>query len=443
MRRVTAQPTLNVPQAKFLSLDAKFRLYIGGYGAGKTWALGANACQFYLQHPRKLRGYFAPTYTHIRDIYYPTIEEVAHDWGLRVHVRESNKEVDFYNGRRCIGTTICRSMEKPNTIVGFKIARGDVDEIDILPATKADNAWRKMIARLRQKFDGLNGLDVGTTPEGFGFAYKQFVERPTKDPALRKLYALVRASTYDNEVNLPADYIDSLLATYPPNLIQAYLEGLFVNMTTGVVYPQFNRRRNSTTETLKDKEKLHIGMDFNVGHMAAVTHVLRNEHDTEKRTLLAVDELIDYRDTPQIIQEIKERYWKPDPSRPNGWIKTREILIYPDASGGNTSSKNASLSDLTLLRDAGFTVVVNKTNPAVKDRVNAMNAAFLNAEGVVRYRVNIEECPQYVARLEQQAYDRFGNPDKKNNVDHPPDAAGYVVSKILPVTKRIALINTF
>ncbi|MBL1541377.1 terminase, partial [Klebsiella pneumoniae] len=87
--------------------------------------------------PKINQGYFAPTYPQIRDIFYPTVEEVAHDWGLKVKIVESNKEVHFYSGRQYRGTTICRSMEKPDTIVGFKIGNALVDELDVLKADKA------------------------------------------------------------------------------------------------------------------------------------------------------------------------------------------------------------------------------------------------------------------------------------------------------------------
>jgi hypothetical protein len=79
---------------------------------------------------------------------------------------------------------------------------------------------------------------------------------------------------------------------------------------------------------------------------------------------LALSEFSEVRDTPEMIEKIKLRF-------PN-----HSIAIYPDASGQNTSSKSASESDLSLLRKAGFTVVVDSTNPAVKDRVNAMCAMF-------------------------------------------------------------------
>lgn len=215
----SAMPTLNEPQARFLALPHKFRAYVAGFGAGKTWAIAAGACKHYWEHPKAHRGYFAPSYPQIRDIYFPTIEEVAHDWGLRVKIAEVNKEVHFYSGRVYRGTTICRSMEKPESIVGFKIARADVDELDTLPLRKAEHAWRKILARLRLNYDGLNGADAATTPEGFKFTYQQWVKAIRDNPSLAGMYGMVQASTYDNESNLPDDYIPSLFATYPAQLV--------------------------------------------------------------------------------------------------------------------------------------------------------------------------------------------------------------------------------
>ena len=165
-------PTLNVPQARFLAMQQKFKAYVAGFGSGKTWVGCGGICKGFWEFPKINQGYFAPTYPQIRDIFYPTVEEVAHDWGLKVKIVESNKEVHFYSGRQYRGTTICRSMEKPDTIVGFKIGNALVDELDVLKADKARQAWRKIIARMRYKVDGLrNGIDVTTTPEGFKFVF--------------------------------------------------------------------------------------------------------------------------------------------------------------------------------------------------------------------------------------------------------------------------------
>lgn len=422
-------PTLNIPQSEFLALTFKFKAFVAGFGSGKTWVGCAGICQHFWRHPTITAGYFAPTYPQIRDIFYPTIEECAYDWGFRVDIKVSDKEVHFYRGKAYRGTVICRSMENPASIIGFKIGHALVDELDVLPLLKAQLAWRKIIARMRYKVAGLrNGIDVTTTPEGFKFVYQQFVKQIREKPQLANMYGLLHASTYDNEENLPDDYIESLLESYPAQLIDAYLDGKFVNLTSGTIYVGYSRKLNGSEETVQQGEPLFIGMDFNVGKMAAVTHVKRLGIPH------AVDEIINAYDTPDIIKKIKERYWLWDG---NTYHKTCEIMVFPDASGDSRKSTNASTTDLALLRAAGFSVSAPEANPPVKDRINAMNAMFCNAEGARRYRVNASKCPVYAESLEQQTWNAQGEPDKKQDNDHPNDAAGYFINRTYPIIKPV------
>jgi hypothetical protein len=421
-------PRLNKPQARFLALDRKFRAFVAGFGSGKTWVGSAALAQHAWEWPKVNAGYFAPTYAQIRDIFYPTMDEVAFEWGLTTKIHESNKEVHLYSGARYRTTILCRSMEKPGDIVGFKIGKALIDELDVMKAAKAAIAWRKIIARMRYKVDGLrNGIDVTTTPEGFKFVYQQFVKALRDKPELSNLYGLVQASTYDNAKNLPDDYIDSLRQSYPPQLIEAYIRGQFCNLASGSVYPSFDRALNHTPEQVRDGEAVHIGMDFNVLNMTAAVNVIREDLP------LTLDELTRVRDTPAMAKLIKERYTD----------RGHAVTIYPDASGQNTSSKNAGESDLSILRQAGFTVSVNSTNPAVRDRVNAVNALILNDVGERRWKVNTDSCPVLTEAFEQQAYDNNGEPDKSTGHDHAPDAVGYFLVKRWPITKRAASVSTF
>ncbi len=84
-------PTLNIPQARFLAMQYKFKAYVAGFGSGKTWVGCGGICKGMWEHPKINQGYFAPTYPQIRDIFYPTVEEVAHDWGLNVKINEETK----------------------------------------------------------------------------------------------------------------------------------------------------------------------------------------------------------------------------------------------------------------------------------------------------------------------------------------------------------------
>lgn len=420
--------SLNKPQAQFLEMPHKFKAFVAGFGSGKTWVGCSSLGKHFLEFPRVNAGYFAPTYAQIRDIFYPTVDEALYPWGFSVKIRESNKEVDLYHGRRFYGTIICRSMEKPETIIGFKIGKALVDEIDILKTEKARTAWRKIIARLRFLKEGLqNGIDVTTTPEGFKFVHSQFVEQVRIKPELAEMYGLIQASTYDNEINLPDDYIPSLLASYPEQLIAAYIDGQFVNLKTGSVYVAYNRTLNACDDQTQAGETLFIGMDFNVGKMAAIVHV--------KRLGLpcAVDEIVNAYDTPDMIRRIKEKYWLYADGR---YVPSCAIRIYPDASGDSRKSVNASATDIQLLKDAGFQVIVNHSNPPVKDRINSMNGMFCNAVGARRYKVNHHKCPTYTASLEQQAWAENGEPDKTTGHDHTNDAGGYFIQNEYPINKR-------
>lgn len=424
----SVRASLNRPQAEFLALPNKFRAFVAGFGSGKTWVGCSGLCAHAYEWPKINQGYFAPTYPLIRDIFYPTIGEVAESMGLRAKVKKGDHEVEIYSGSRYRCSIFCRSLDDPANIVGFKIGNALIDELDVLAKKKAELAWRKIIARMRYKVDGLrNGIDVTTTPEGFKFVYKMFVKALREKPALRKNYGLVHASTYENEANLPDDYIDSLLEAYTPELILAYLNGQFTNLTSGTIYHQFDRTLNNCTDIIKLGEPLFIGMDFNVGKMAAITHVKR---DSLPR---AVDEITKGYDTPDMILKIKRRYW--EETAQNEFRKTREIRIYPDASGDSRKSVNASTTDIQLLKAAGFTVIAPDANPPVKDRVNAMNAMFCNAKRERRYLVNVDRCPTYADSLEQQVWADNGEPDKTQDNDHPNDAAGYFIHREFPVVK--------
>lgn len=420
---IEADPRANIPQSNFLALQNKFRAFVGGYGSGKTYVGGMAMCNHYFQHPGIEAGYFAPTYPMIRDIFYPTIEEVAHTFGMHVKINQGNKEVHFYAGRWYYGTTICRSMDDPGSIIGFKIGHALVDEFDVLPLHKALLAWKKIIARMRYKVAGLkNGIDVTTTPEGFLATHKLFVEDVVAKPQLAHNYGLIQASTYDNEINLPDDYIPSLIEAYSTELVLAYVNGQFVNLKSGTVYRAYNRVTHNSKETINPNgDILFVGMDFNVQKMAARIFVKR------ENGYHCVAELNDILDTPEMIRVLRER-----------WGSLHRIIVYPDASGSGRGSSNASITDIGLLIGARLEVRAKASNPFVKDRVNAVNVAFSKG----RLFVNAKECPVTASDLEKQAYDKNGEPDKTAGHDHGNDAFGYFASYEMPVLQVASSTRT-
>ena len=399
------QLTPTKPQYDYIYHKAQFPAMVAGFGAGKTEAAIIRSIIGKLTYPDLDRGFYAPTYDLIRMIAFPRFEAILESLEIPYRLYKSPLNYIEIDGK---GKIFFRSMDAPHRIIGYEHADADVDELDTMKPDDAAYAWRQILARNRQKKpEGeLNTIGCTTTPEGFKFVYETWKNNP------RKGYEIIQAPTRSNPY-LPDEYIDSLKAIYPENLLAAYLEGQFVNLTSGTVYNAYNRITHRSAETIQEKESLRIGMDFNVTNMSAVIYVLRNDN------WHAVDELKGIYDTPAIIEVIKERY------------KEHNVRIYPDASGKSRKSVNASTSDIGLLEDAGFLIYANASNPFVKDRVLATNNAFSKG----RLFINDEKCPEYARCMEQLAYDANGEPDKKSNIDHLPDAGTYPIAFELPVIK--------
>ena len=395
-------------QRFFANSLAPYPAFIGGFGSGKTHAAILRAMRLKTTYRKQNIGYYLPTYDLVRTIAFPRFEEFLTEAQIPYQLNKSDATINFQD----CGQIIFRTMDKPERIIGYEVAHSILDELDTLPVEKAKDVWIKVLGRNRQKCGAINSAAVATTPEGYRYVYQTWGKNPKPG------YKTYRARTVEN-LHLPEGYVDSLKAIYPAPLLAAYLEGLFVNMTSGSIYTEFDRVRNNCSTKEVPREPLHIGMDFNVGKMAAVIHVVRGGRPH------AVGEEFELLDTPAMILQLKKRY--PEHS----------IFVYPDASGGNRKSNNASQSDLTLLRSAGFHVCANASNPAVKDRILSMNAALMTG-----YFVNVEACPHYAESLEQQAYDKNGEPDKTNNFDHLNDAGGYFITYRYPVVRRSATIQT-
>jgi hypothetical protein len=403
---------LTAPQYELVTSTKRYPAMVAGFGAGKTGGLITRGMKLKFAYPDNNIAYYMPTYDLVNTIAFPRFEEELESYGLiegedYKTVKSQTPMIKIFG----CGQIIFRTMDRPQRIIGYEVADSLVDELDTLKTDDAQMVWRKIIARNRQKkADGSgNTVAVGTTPEGFKFVY----ERWKKDPPSEE-YQLIKASTYSNAHNLPDDYINDLLADYPTNLISAYIDGEFVNLTTGSVYTNYDRVKNRSLELLRAGEPLHIGMDFNVGKMAAVVFVPRDNNPH------AVAEIMGVLDTPAMIQAIKNRW----PNNP--------IFVYPDASGGSRKSQNASSSDLALLGQANFIVLANASNPAVKDRVLSMNIMLAGCSRGKLF-VNDASCPMFAEALEKQAYDDKGEPDKSTGLDHPNDAGGYFICYRYPV----------
>jgi len=358
-----------------------------------------------------LVGCYAPTFDLIRLITAPRLQSKLTEHGIAY--RYNKAENVIYSSAPGVGDFILRTMDNPERIVGYETYTAHADELDTLKTEHARTAWNQIIARNRQQpitiKEPYNQASAYTTPEGFKFCHERWVSKKTES------YEMIQAATYSNPY-LPPDYIDSLRESYPAELIDAYIEGRFVNLTSGTIYNAYDRARCRSAEAIKEQEPLFIGQDFNVGAMASTVYVKR------PNGWHAVDELTGIYDTPDLVKVVNERY--------DGHI----IYIYPDASGSSRKTINASTSDIALLEQAGFRVRANK-----RTRWSRIEYCPLTLPlSLESYGLTIPSARAVVSCLEQQAYDKNGEPDKQSGFDHQNDATGYPIAYEMPIRKPIS-----
>jgi len=344
---------LTLPQRQFIKSKKKYPAFVAGFGAGKSEIMAYSAIKDACSSSSALIGLYAPTYDLIRLITAPRISAKLDEFGIP-HRYNKLENVIYTSFPRC-GDFILRTMDNPERIIGYETYCGHVDELDTLKTDNARHAWNQIIARNRQRPDNVfkqfNRASAYTTPEGFRFTYDRWVTNGGGD------YEIIQAPTHSNKA-LPDDYIQSLRDSYRPELIEAYIEGKFVNLTSGTIYRGYNREAHRSTETIRDGERLHIGQDFNVDNMASVVLVQR------PNGWHVVDEIMGAKDTPELIDVISSRY------------DGHSISVYPDASGKSRKTVDASKSDLSLLQSAGYSIKVRSKNPPVKERILSVNGAY-------------------------------------------------------------------
>jgi hypothetical protein len=373
-----------------------------GYGAGKTRALCAKAVTLAAANQGFIGLVMEPTIPLIRDIWQTDFEAFLEAYDIPYTFRAS--PLPEYMLHLPGGDTkiLCRSFENWSRIIGLNLAWVLADEIDTVIPSIANKAFPRILARLRS--GNVRQFGAASTPEGFRWMWNTF---GSDDARARPDRHLIKMRTADNP-HLPPDFIERLEANYDPSLLRAYLDGEFVNLTTGQVYDRFDRNKHVQPDLPDtDREPLRIGIDFNVGNMSAVIGVCIGNG------LLIIDEISGAHDTDALAAEIRRRY------------ADRRIYIYPDASGGNRST-NATQTDIAILESYGMSNQSPRANPLVRDRVAAVQAMLENGKGQVRLQV-APQCKRLTECLELQCYTDKGEPDKDAGFDHMNDALGYLV----------------
>ena len=390
--------------------ETKYLGLVGGYGCGKTKALCVKAIDLASRNVGYEGALFEPTIPQIKRTLIPEMNRVLQE--LKIPYEYSKGDY-YYDLKFAHGQ--CRihlmSGENYSRLVGMNLAFFGIDEADVMRLDDIEQLWKQCVARMRR---GSHRRGFTTsTPEGFKFLYDFYITNAGPDRRL------IQGKTANN-LFLPDDYVENLLAQYPGHLIQAYLEGQFVNLNNATVYVEFDRLKSDTNRSIHDddlsKHIIHVGQDFNYGKMATTLSII------DDKKVYFLDEMHDCRDTNDVIARLKRNY------------PGRQFMVYPDAS----VSHHTGISDVTLFEQAGMKCFYRSKNPGVQDRINSVNWMLRNGKDERRMFVNVKKCPKLVECLEKQSY-VDGKPDKSSNHDHMVDAMGYMIYWHFPMSGKASL----
>lgn len=418
-RILRLKPRLMPHQLEFVMDDkTPIQALVGGYRSGKSYAGTWKSLRCAVElFPGESGVMMSPIAGMNQTNIVPILREILPKTGLDYdHERlmsERCYRLDIKVGNKISSIYLDVSAENAKRMVGRSLAWGYFDEADVCRnADLAYDAFTQLKNRLSEAEHPL--LFATSTPEGYGFMHRKFVEEKNEETRIWHV------KMPDNFL-LPKGYVESQLKNIPASKQPAYVNGEFANIYSSTVYKDFDRDLNNTDMTIEKAiqlgcTSLHGGMDFNIEHTSIILHVIIDGKP------YAVHELVDQYDTDSACQALATLANK---------YKIRDVTVYPDASGKNRFAGGPDTSIATI-KQYGFRVVVNPANPPVGDRVNSMNAMFHNGLGERRYKVNTRLCPVYTKCLERQSW-KGAEPDKSNNIDHPLDAAGYFIYAKYPL----------
>tara|TARA_A100001515_G_scaffold137370_2_gene129904 strand:+ start:3048 stop:4262 length:1215 start_codon:yes stop_codon:yes gene_type:complete len=391
---------LSKPQREIINNKSRFRVLITGRRFGKTFLAINELAKFASQSNKKV-WYVAPSYRQAKSICWNDLKEqlIKHKWVKSIN--NSDLSVILRNNSKIS----LRGADNENSLRGIGLDFLVMDEF----ADIHKQAWYEVLRPTLSDTKG-HALFCGS-PRGFGnWSYDLFKLSETNTD-----WASFKYTTLDGG-QVSADEIEQAKEDLDVRTFQQEYEATFVNYS-GMIYYNFDRNKNLIENYKRKILTLHIGLDFNVDPMCAVVCVI------DKDKVYIIDEIqIWSSNTNEMVEEIKQRYKK-------------NIVIYPDPSARQRKTSAGGLTDLAILKNAGFEVKCKNTAPLVRDRINAVNSKLKNVNGKNSLYI-LKSCKNVIKSIERQIYKEGTHvPDKDSGYDHFNDALGYMIEYNFPLRR--------
>jgi len=380
--------------------DIPYHFLIGGYGCGKSFSGVLLILKLYYQYNGKnvVFGIGGTSQTLLRKTLLTDLFKTLETGGIAYSHNKLEHIVT-------IGTVqfIYIGTASPEQIYAYNFSGFICDELDELPQEKAIDAFKAIQERTRVVLpDGRNPVSIFmTTAQGLRGTYR--IIQDLKESGTP--YIKIRGLTKDN-TTLSSDYVNRLYSLYTDNERSAFLEGNFVDLYTGRVYPEYIETQHLVGSFPIDPlEPIYIGQDINSGFSKGVAFVIRDQN------MFAVKEYSFpvLGDAPRLIRND---------------FPTNEVFWYPDAS-----AKEIMAGYQKEVKSMGIRLRIGTVNPSVTERIFTVNKLFRTG----RLKV-FKDLKQYPIALKTRQFDKRGDPEKGQGPkapDHICDAGEYVIWRLV------------
>lgn len=385
--------------------DITYTFLIGGFGCGKSASV-VYLCLFLIQ---AYKGYYV-TFGIVGVSIKLLHQTVLKDLRSALNQGGINYTENVMKGTFVVGTVtfIYLPMSSPDEIYAYNFNGVLIDELDetpaehVMPIIKAVQERARIILpetplmKARDPF-----ITISTTAQGLGGTYMLVEYFKQKGIG----YIKIRGRTQDN-TSLSPKQLQNLQRLYTPEEARAFLEGEFVNLSTGRVYYEFDPRQHIYTPfTVRDTDCIYVGQDMNTGYNAAVAVIAR----------------------ANVLYIVRTFHWASPGEAPRLLRKEfphNKIYLIPDSSG-----KEILAGYKEELDEYDIDISWDKTNPPITERVLAVNKAFRLKQLYVFDGLNkLKMC------LETRDFDDQGKPRKGKGpdaLDHEADAMEYAIWRII------------
>ena len=201
--------TLNPKQAEFLKSNKRYKLFSGGFGAGKTLTLELNVLDLLIRYPGNLGLLGRMTYQDLRDTVQKEMLQMIPKFWIKSY-NKSERRLTLFNDSELLFKHLDKVSEQE--IKSLNLGFFAIDQAEQV----TEPVYLALKGRLRRKDCSNQGI-MSSNPANT-WLFREF-KQDSKDENL-----LIETSTYDNKGNLPEAYIKDL-EKYPDSWRKQFVDG--------------------------------------------------------------------------------------------------------------------------------------------------------------------------------------------------------------------------